>query len=395
MFSFEKKLLDKIEKHLPIWITLLAFLLGLYLRYALGSFCSEDMYNYLKVWYDDIKSSGGLAALSHQVGNYNILYQFIIALFTYLPIHYALAYKGLSIVFDFLLAVFTGWYLYDREGEKDLMKASLGFSLIWLSPIVALNSSMWGQCDAIYTFFAVMALCSLEKERYTRSFVFLGIAFAFKLQTVFLLPYFIYRYLKDQKFSLFNFFWIPGIMMVSSLPGIIAGRGLFCAFTVYFGQTEDYGCLSMNSPSLISLIAYDYQQTHYDYLAPLFICLALIVVALMIFVVLGRKIALTASGEWLFALLLTYSCVFFLPAMHERYGFLYEILAILYCFKNKKGILPALSLTLISLCTYGHYLMSGSVPYTLCAVLNCLTYAAYVYLFLLECRAGKEGSEND
>ena len=86
MFSFEKKLLEKIEKNLWVFVLTAGFLAGAFLRVRLRSYVSEDMYKYLLPWYEEIKTAGGFKALGTQVGNYNVLYQFIIALFTYLPV---------------------------------------------------------------------------------------------------------------------------------------------------------------------------------------------------------------------------------------------------------------------------------------------------------------------
>ncbi len=393
MTSFERNILKKIENKLWIFILMVAFAAGCYVRFMLRSNVSEDMYTYLLNWYTDIKNAGGLPALSEQVGNYNVLYQFIIAIFTYLPIPPVFAYKALSIAFDLLLACITGLYLFDREEKRDCLLGTLGFSLIWLSPVVSLNSSMWGQCDSIYTFFVIAALFSLEKERFNKAFILLGIAFAFKLQAIFILPFFIYRYLSERKFSIVRFLYIPAIMWISTIPAIIAGRGIFTGFRLYFSQTGEYGALTMNSPGFVSLIAYDYQVLHYDELAPIFILLTAVIVGSLIFYALVKKFELKDSSYWSYALLLTYTCVFFLPAMHERYGYIYEIIAIIYCFKNKKAIVPCALLQLISMCTYGYYLMQGTVPLKSLVLLNILVYIMYVCLFFKEEKAVRGGEE--
>jgi len=391
MNSFEKKILNSIEKNLWIYILFVSLLAGSFVRISLRGFVSEDMYNYLLVWYDQIKSLGGLPALSEQIGNYNVLYQFILAIFTYLPIPPVFAIKILSCIFDFLLAILVGFYLFDAQGEKDCLKGVVGFSLIWLSPLVTLNSSMWGQCDSIYVFFVIMAVFSLEKERFTKVFIFLGIAFSFKLQAMFILPYFVYVYLKEKKFSLLNFLWVPFVMWLSTIPAIIAGRGILTGFKLYFSQAGEYRCLTMNAPNAISLVTFNFQQTYYEYLAPFFIVLTLFVVGGLLLYVLYSKVNLTKEAGFLFALVLSYTTVFFLPAMHERYGYMYEILAIIYCFKNKKSIVPCCLLMLVSLCTYGNYLMGGSVTLASLVYLNIFVYIWYMYLFFKEISALKKG----
>lgn len=393
MNSFEKKILIFIEKNLWCFVLAFSLLAGTFLRITLRGFISEDMYNYLLVWYDQIKSLGGISALSEQVGNYNVLYQFILAVFTYLPIPPVFAIKILSCIFDLALAVITGLYLFDYSNQKDYLKGTLGFSLIWLSPIVALNSSMWGQCDSIYVFFVLFSLISLEKEHFTRAFLLLGVAFSFKLQAMFILPYFAYVYLSKKKFSIFNFLWVPFVMWLTTLPAIIAGRGLLTGFKLYFSQAGEYRCLTMNEPNAISLITYNFQQTHYEYMAPLFIVLTLLIIGSILIYMLYSKIELSKEAGFLFALVLAYTAVFFLPAMHERYGYIYEILAIIYCFKNKKSIIPCALMMLVSLCTYGVYLMGGSVTLKSLVFLNMFVYLWYMYLFFKEVSGLKKGEK--
>ena len=393
MTSFERNILKKIENKLWVFILIVAFAAGCYVRISLRNYISPDMWNYLYPWYDEIKNNGGLSALRQQVGNYNVLYQFIIALFTYLPIVRAFAYKMLSIAFDLLLAATVGLHVYDRSDEQSVLKAVIGFSAVWLSPIVIMNSSMWGQCDSIYTFFVVMSLFSLEKERFNKAFILLGVALAFKLQAIFILPFFVYRYLSEKKFSLIRFLILPLVIWISSIPAIIFGRGLFTGFEIYFSQANEYPALSMNAPGFANFMAINGQVLHYEYMAPLLICAAAAVCIGLIFYILINRFKLNGSNYYLFALILTYSCVFFLPSMHERYGFIYEILAILYCLYDKRTIVPCILLQLISLCTYGNCLLEGTVPLKWLSILNVLVYCTYLFFFFKDKKEVMGGEE--
>ena len=86
-------------------------------------FHSGDYDGFLRPWYDEIKANGGLAAIGTQVGNYNVLYQVCIALMTCLPVHPLTAYKGLSVLFDYLLAGSAA--LVARELTGDRVRAAL------------------------------------------------------------------------------------------------------------------------------------------------------------------------------------------------------------------------------------------------------------------------------
>lgn len=382
MFSFEKKFLVFIEKHLDICIMAAAFLFGAYMRITMRYFVSEDSYyDYLR-WYDEIKSMGGLKALGTQVGDYNVLFQTIVALFSYTPIIPLYAYKLFSTLFDFLLALLIAYIVKKGSFSSDFKLAAFAFSLVWLSPVVALNSAMWGQCDSIYTFFVILAVYLLYKEKHIASMAVLGIAFSFKLQTVFILPFFLFIYFYKKKFSVLHFAIVPAVMWVTTLPAIISGRGFLTGFKLFFEQTEEYKCIMMDYPSFWLCMAFNYQQKYYEYIRPIAMVITVAVLAGWMIFAIKNKINMNATNFIGFALILTYSAVFFLPAMHERYGYIYEILAILYMFKNKKSIIPCFLLTLTSIATYSIYLFVAPIELSHLGIMNLCLYIWYSIIFV-------------
>lgn len=190
MFKIEKRFLEWVEKHILLFCVIGVTLISMIIRYSFREIISNDAYWCLLPWYDVIKENGGIYALGSQVGDYNMLYQFIIAVFTYLPIEPLSAYKLLSCIFDYLLAAAMGYFVYFFSEKDRILKGTMAYMLVLMSPIVFLNSSYWGQCDAIYTFFCVASLIAFCREKYPLTFVLYGVAFAFKLQAVFLLPFF-------------------------------------------------------------------------------------------------------------------------------------------------------------------------------------------------------------
>ena len=108
VFSGEQKLLAFLEKHLLLIVMVAATAAALYLRYAVRDYVSGDAYYYLLPWYEKMKNVG-FAGLAQPVGDYNILYQFFIAIFTYLPMEALHAYKLFSVIFDVLLAFLAMW----------------------------------------------------------------------------------------------------------------------------------------------------------------------------------------------------------------------------------------------------------------------------------------------
>ncbi len=390
MFKFEKKFLEFIEKNIFYVVLAAAFIAGIVIRLAVRNFVSEDAYNYLLEWYGEIKASGGLKALDHQVGNYNVLYQTLIAIFTYLPVPALFAYKGLSIVFDLLLACLVSYILFKESKENNVIKGVIGFSLIWLSPVVFFNSSLWAQCDSIFVFWVVLALYLLYKEKNVSSFIILGVALSFKLQAVFILPFFLFVYFYKRSFSVLHFLITPAVMWVSTIPAIIAGRSLFTGFTLYFSQTDEYGCVIMNYPSFTHAFAYDYMQENYGYAKAIALTITVSVLAFWMIYVLWSKKQFNNSLFLSFALLLTFTTVYMLPAMHDRYGYLYEILAVLYIFKNKKSIIPCIALNVLSIITYSNFLFHVGIGVHYLSRINFLIYAVYCFLFITELKAAPD-----
>ena len=383
IFGFEKKFLEFLEKHIFVIALAGAFLVGALLRILCRNFVSEDAYNYLIGWYDDIKTAGGFKALKEQVGNYNVLYQTLIALFTYLPIPALFAYKGLSIFFDLMLSCLVGYIvLKETASDKPYVAAITAFAVIWISPVVLFNSSMWAQCDSLYTFFALLAVYLLYKEKNIPAFVFLGIALSFKLQAIFVLPFFLFIYFYKKSFSILNFLIVPAVLWISTIPAIIAGRGLFTGFTLYFNQTNEYGCVMMNYPSFLMTMSYDYMQENYKTVSGIGLAITVFVLALWMVWFINKKPVLSYENFIFIALMLTYTTVFFLPAMHDRYGFVYEILAVLYMFKNKKAIIPGIVLMLISVATYSNFLFHVGIDLRVLTAFNFFTYAYYAYITL-------------
>lgn len=71
----------------------------------------------------------------------------------------------------------------------------------------------------------------------------------------------------------------------------------------------------------------------------------------------------------------------FLPGMHERYGFMYEILAIVIAFLIPKTIIPAVLLLCLSLITYGSNLVYNLEIHPVMGIANFAVYLVYIYHF--------------
>ena len=374
MKKWENKIIEWVENNVSTIFLIACILLGIIIRTPLRNFASRDFDTYLKGWYVEIAKNG----LYKQVGNYNFLYQFAIWILTKFPFIPSLfSYKILSILFDLVLAI-VAYFIMKKENGGG--KPIIAFCLIWLSPIVFLNSAAWAQCDSIYSTFVILALYMLSNKKYSASMCILGIAFAFKLQAVFVLPLFLFVYFVRKEFSITKFLLVPISMIGVSLPLLFWGRNILDIFSIYFDQTNSYPAISMNYPSFWMLMCKGYDKVANEFMKIACICFAIFALALLMYRWLKKGYSTNGKNLYMMAYLIVYTCVLFLPGMHERYGYVYEILAIILALLVPKMIPICIGLVCISLNTYGCFLFSIDINLMLLATINTLIYVVSIYL---------------
>ncbi|MGN0308748.1 MAG: hypothetical protein ACI4DN_11095 [Lachnospiraceae bacterium] len=382
IFSVEQKILFWVEKHLYLIFFFAITLISLAIRFLLKDADSGDLNAFLLPWFDYIKENGGLGSLDMQVGDYNIPYQTVIALLTYLPLEPTYLYKLFSCIFDYFLAILAGCFVYSGSRDKRKLKALLAYSCVLLSPLVFLNSSYWAQCDSVFTSFSVLSLLFFSREKYGLSFIAFGLAFAFKLQAIFLLPLYLFLYVYKKRFSFLYFFLIPMTMIFMATAGLVKGRGIKDVFFIYANQTTTYTSLYINYPSFWGLFLSDTPAQLSLALKPLAIVCTIAVLVLLLFWLYRHQAMLTPVTLVYMAFLVIFTCVLFLPNMHERYGFQYEILSILLAFFLPKTAWLSLGLHILSFRTYSIYLFDFTRErfYQL-SIINVMIYVIYLYLF--------------
>lgn len=372
MTTYEKRIAQFMTDHLVPIVFVLITALGILMRIQLRDQTSGDSLGALIPWYEEIRQYG----LSHQVGNYNFPYQLAIFLLTKLPLKPLHAYKLLSCSFDFLLAVISALVVHHIMQKTE--RALLTYCAVFLSPVVILNSAAWAQCDSIYVFFALFGTYLLLKNRTFSAMLCFGFSLAFKLQAVFLFPGLLILYFMRKDFPIWHFLAIPLGMVILSLPMLFVGRNLLELVQVYAWQSNTYRFMTMNYPSFYSILS----ASNYEIYAPMAILLTISILTLLLFYIAHNKIQMNAQNTVMLLFLSAFTCVLFLPAMHERYGYPYEILAWVLTFLIPQSAPLCIGLLLISLRTYGAYLFGAPIHLTWLAIGNACLYGMYVYLFL-------------
>ncbi|MBB5890582.1 glycosyltransferase 87 family protein [Kutzneria kofuensis] len=290
-------------------------------------------------WYSHIAADGGFAALKDiSFANYNVTYLYLLAALSYLPVTPLIGIKVLSAAFDFLL----GYFVYRLVALRYPGKwwPVLAGAITLFLPTVVVNASMWGQADAMYAAFAVGGVYFLLCKRPWLACAFIGIAFALKLQTVFLFPLLLLLVLR-RGLPWKSLLAIPLVYVVLDIPALLIGTSPAQLFSVYVAQTGTFDLLTLNAPNVYQYLGTSVTSSALRITGILvtgFLVLALIVA------VWWRRVELSSTRIVLAATVSVLLVPYFLPAMHERYFFLADALTVVAAFylPRKLWALPVL-----------------------------------------------------
>ena len=314
-------------------------------RYLCRNYKSGDFIIYLEPWVDFYRNNGGWHGLKEGIGNYNVLYQYILIVISYFNINCLYLIKLVSILFDVILAFGCTSCLKILGADK--RKRRLCFLCILLLPTVFINSAFWAQCDSIYVAFIVWSVYFLLSGKNARSISFLAIAFSFKLQTVFIMPLFLIAFLNRQ-LQFRQLLMFPVVFFAVYIPALIFGKPLSELLYIYVGQTTEYPFIVMNAPTALSLLRVN---TSNQAVGRIFVVLAGIFA--LAAVALACKKKLYPEQTLKLALLFSIGIPFLLPYMHDRYFYTAEILSVICVFAYGKKFIPVMAATeLASLACY-------------------------------------------
>lgn len=342
---------DKLKKNKILLLFILVTAIALIVRFLLFNHVSGDYALFLKDWFDFFREKG-IIGLANYPGDYNAPYMTILALLSYIPINGLFLIKIVSIIFDFVLAITVVKIFKEiKPNHKKELDVLLYFVCLML-PQFILNGACWGQCDSIYTSFVMISILFLLRKKYTKSFLFLGIAFAFKLQTVLILPLYIILFFSTKKINIFNFFLIPLMNIVLSVPALVMGKSFKELILVYFNQTGTY----KKSLVLNFVNIYHFINNNVSLFYKIgFIITLLIFLIIMIYIIKNNK-SWTKEKIITLALLSVVIATFTLPGMHDRYLYIGEVLSVLYYFTYKKNLPLVLIININAFITYTCYL---------------------------------------
>jgi Gpi18-like mannosyltransferase len=332
--------------------------LALVLRLALFPYETYDYHSFLGPWYDHLRENG-FQGFKTGFSNYTPPYLYLLWLATYLPVPKLYAIKSIGLLGDFALAFVVLLVVRLKYDRRPVWLAA--FAAVLFAPTIFFNSALWGQCDAVHTTFLLAALYCLLRRWPGRALLFFAIAFAFKLQALFLLPLFFVLWAKGE-LPLKYFLLLPIVYLALCLPVLLAGRPLYDLLTIYLEQATTYRRLTSSAPNL-----YQWLPDNAGVFGHAGLIFAIALVGFLSFACLRSEARwgnhLTVRLALVSALLVPFA----LPYMHERYFYAADCIAIVYGFYFPRRFYIPLTVVTISLFSYFPFLFNDmtviSLPY--------------------------------
>lgn len=318
-----------------------AFTALLIVRVSLFYYESFDYIHSLAPWVSRYREMTFWQALGTKVSNYNQPYMYFLNIFARLPVSDLYLIKHLSVIFDAVLAYFIMKLVSLRT--RSLNMHILAFLLAFALPTVILNGAMWGQCDSIYSAFAVGAVyfalsdhMPLEK-RSKLCYAFIALALSFKLQAAFILPLFAVFILQG-KIRLRDCYVFFAVYLGMLLPAFMAGFPLRDLLLIYFDQTGTYRYLTLNAVNIWQF----FENVEFEPFrtAGLFAG-GTAVLSLMYFAWVHREKLIETVDYVRLAFLFAVFVPFLLPQMHDRFFFMADAFALaVFLFDKRRWYIP-------------------------------------------------------
>ena len=304
---------------------------------------SGDYDIYLADWIAKLAAVSFSEGMRANIGEYNVLYQYILFVITRLGVPALYAVKAVSFIGDALLAGAVA----KLAGKKH---AVIAFGAALLLPTLVLNGGMFAQCDSLYAACALWGLALALDKRPAGSAACFALSLCFKLQSAFILPIVVVLWaagrLRVREALIF-----VGTLFAVMLPALLGGKSLGDIIGIYTAQTGLYTGLNYNAANFFGLM----QTSGLDVYAygNFGMALAFGVCALLLVWGLSCVQEMDEADYVRLALLLVLGIVFLLPRMHERYFYLATPLSIaLAARRGDRVVIAAALIELALLSTY-------------------------------------------
>ena len=350
-------------KLIDICFVICVIIFSLNARIALFPMISGDFVGFLGPWMHRIRELGGLSSLGFEVSNYSSAYMIIMSFLSYLNVDTLYSLKAVSVFFDYVaaLAIFSLIYVLTEKSRR----AIIGMSAFLMMPTGILNGAYWAQCDIIYVSFILLGLCYYTRGNSEKAMWLTAIAFAFKLQALFIIPFYVIMWLRPYvapdgvrcEIKLIHFLPLPIPYLLFTIPGIIMGRDAWNSIGVYFQQAGMYPWLTLNYPNVYAFFGQTYLlEPQIAELGRSGIWITVLLLGVLAYFIYVKKVRMNGNMMVTTALFSVCLLLYGLPYMHERYGILIDVLAIVYAVLRPRKIPIAIGLIASSLMSYRLFL---------------------------------------
>ncbi len=340
--------------------------LGIAVRLSLFEFESGDYSYFLSTWMKECHEAGGLPYLGITPGvsdkstiNYGCMYQYIIVLLHYIGGNDLHMLKTVSVLFDMICAV-TVLRIAFLVTNGNVKKSLMAFGAVMFLPTCVLNSGAWAQCDSIYTAFALLAVYHLMKGNNARFFIYLAISYSFKQQAIFIVSFAIIMWLKG-KIKLRYIFLFPITILITLLPALLAGRDFKELISIYLKQVATYSRLSMNYANIYCFVSESLSEDARLMLISCGTVCCILLLGVIAYYVRDKVFGVSFLYMVTLVVFTVLVCLYALPVMHERYGYIAELLLVVYGITSYKRMGVCAVVQAVSVITYSRFLFGSTV----------------------------------
>jgi Gpi18-like mannosyltransferase len=362
-------------------ILFMSILFAILLRLSLVDYKTLDFFTSLKPSYNAI-SSIGFSAFSTNFSTYNPPYLYLLyviaRLFTNMPA--VIAVKLPALVADFICGYLV-YRIVQTKYTATLLPLVAGMAVLF-APTVLLNSAFWGQADSLFTAGLLACIYFLMEKEHSLAFFYFGIAMAFKLQAIFMVPLLFAFFLKNA-ISWKYFLIIPVVLILALIPSWLAGRPILDLLKIYLYQYPQFQLPTINAASIYSWLPATEQVFNLLYIPGL---LAGAIAGFFI-VTIAYKCPNELSKSIIveLALLATLVIPFFLPAMHEQCFYPADIISIAFAFYYPEFFYIPILVGGVSFFSYQSFLFNEElVSLPILTLIVLIVIAILVYHTLLQ-----------
>ena len=188
-------------------------------------------------------------------------------------------------------------------------------------------------------------------------------------------------WLKGKTIKLRHFLWIPGVYVISILPAWMVGRDFKELLLIYFDQSGTYPWGTLEYPNIYALLGESMpDMRHASEVSGAGMFMTIILIGALAYYLYTRDVNLTGQMMITIALFTVALIVYCLPHMHDRYGFLIDLLAVIYGMLDTKKLPVTCGFFVVSIITFMPYLIAVHIvpiQYVALALLGLLLYVGY------------------